>query len=369
MKGQRPLNQRSHSLYGHQSKLEESGNFYSASSQSFLPEPSRHDSDISKSTGIDSVHSDSTGKNSASSKSTSFEVELDKRPTRRNRLHIAHHIQRLRSKLAQGRLDLRERRAGVREQRWKVTDRGVKFYGELQRYSNKRGKVTDYDLEKLDEGLREALDKLGPMEEDYDEAEDDLRELEYRLETQEKKFYSQSVNLISVEDSTSSIRSSWSERTQHQSLNNTVSDAVEEASPSGRYLSRLGDAMIIRERLQDLVVERNEYFEQEQRRSSHSLPPYSLNVAFMANFPLVYTQLMKELQEIEEDVRQLKDQAGIKSENGEIAPTMPSSTEPISHDQRAFLSTGHQSEQRVERREDVRYAVSEVYPSHITFNV
>ena len=78
---------------------------------------------------------------------------------------------------------------------------------------------------------------------------------------------------------------------------------------------------------------------------------------------------MKELQEIEEDVRQLKDQAGIKSENGEIAPTMPSSTESISHDQRAFLSTGYQSEQRVERREDVRYAVSEAYPSHITFNV
>lgn len=123
--------------------------------------------------------------------------------------------------------------------------------------------MTDYDLEKLDEGLREALDKLGPMEEDYDEAEDDLHGLEYRLKTQEKKFYSQSVNLSSVEDSTSSIRSSWSERTQHQSLNNTVSDAVEEASPSGRYLSRLGDAMIIRERLQDLIVERNEYFEQE----------------------------------------------------------------------------------------------------------
>ena len=344
-------------------------NAYSTPSQSFLLEPSRHDSDISKSTGIDSVHSDSTGNNSASSKSTAIEGELDKRPTRRNRRHIAHHVQRLRSKLTQGRLDLRERRAGLREQRWKVTDRGVKFYGELQRYSNKKGKVTDYDLEELDEGLREALDKLGPMEEDFDEAEDDLHELEYRLETLEKKFYSQPVNLISVEDSASSIRSSLSERTQHQSQNNTVSDAVEETSPSGRYLSRLGDAKIIRERLQDLIVERNEYIEQEQRRSSYSIPPYSLNVAFMANFPLVYAELMKELQEIEEDVKQLKDQAGIKSENGEIAPTTPSSTESISHDQRAFFSTGHQSEHRVVQREDVRYAVLEGSPSHIPFNV
>lgn len=340
--------------------------FGSASqTQSFFPESSRHDSDISKSTGMGLDHSKSTRTNSASSKSIILDLELDKGPTRRDRRHLTpDHIQRLRFEVTRGRLDLRERRAGLRELRGKVADNGVKFYKEVQRYWSNRGNVVDFDLEKLDEGFQEAQDELGPMEEDYDEAEDDLGVLEYKLETREKKFYSQ------IGDSTSSIRSPSSERTQEQFPKNTVIDAAEDTSPRGRYLSRLGDARIIRERLQDLIVEQNEYFEQEQRRKSHSLPPYPPNVAFMANFHLVYAQLMKELHEVEADVRRLKDEAGMNSvDSQETAPSPLSSVESISEDQRAYFTTEEQAQQEVVQREDPRYAASEPLPHPERFNV
>lgn len=359
-------------ISSHNSEDSEGSLFASATpTLSFLHKPTRHDSDISKSTGRGSDRSKSTRTNSASSRSTVLDVELDKRPTRRDRHHLMQdHVQHLRSRVTQSRLELRERRADLREQRGKVVDYGVRFYKTLQGYWSKGGDVKDFDLDILDEGLHEARDKLGPMEEDYNDAEDDLNLLEYTLDTQEKKLYRQSIDIRSVGLSNSSTSSSSSGRTQHQSLRAILGGAAEETSPRGRYLSRLGDANIIRERLYNLTVEQNEYLEQEQRRKSHALLPYPPNVDFLANFPLVYAQSMKELHEVEEDLRQLKGEAGLNSDDGlETAPATPTSTASVSQDQSAIFANGKLSYQKPMRKEDLKYAASETTPRSHRYSV
>ncbi|KAI4134054.1 MAG: hypothetical protein LQ347_001844 [Umbilicaria vellea] len=263
----------------------------------------------------------------------------------------------------QSRLAIRERRADLRQQHGKVAEHFASSYKTLQGYLRSGENVTDSDLNKLNEELYEARDKLGPMEEDYNEAEDHLHLLEYQLDTQETKLYRQSTEIRSAGISNSSTSSSSSGRTQLQSLRGILDDAAEETSPRERYLSRLGDADIIRERLHDIVIERNEYLELEQRRKSHALLPYPPNVAFLANFPLAYGQLMKELHEVEGDLRRLDDEARVNLDNGrEIAPATPTSTALISQDQSGIYANGKLSCESTMRKEDLNYAASEITP-------
>ena len=327
-----------------------------SSTRSCLPQPGHHES-----TGMGSDRQ-VWGPKSALSKPTVLDVELEKQPTQHNPHQEAHFdVQRLRIKVTLGRLDLRQRRTRLREQRQKTVDHEVEFYESLQRSWTLSGKVEDSSLSNLVECLHEARDQLGPMEEDYNEAEDDLDELEYELETQEKKFYSRPGNLGSVGDSSSPKRGSSSEGTQQRSLSYTVWDAAKDSSPRARYLSRVGDANILRERLEDLTEEQNECLEREQQRRSYSLLPYPPNVDFIANFPLVYTKLMEELLETEDDIRRLRDEAGIINSNhvGEIAPTTPSSMESISQPQRVLFAIEKRLQQGDMQRSALKYAASD----------
>ena len=90
-------------------------------------------------------------------------------------------------------------------------------------------------------------------------------------------------------------------------------DATEDSSPKWRYFSKTGGANILRERLQGLIGENNECLKQEQRRRTYALPPYPPNVTYIANFPLVCAQLVKELREVENEIRQLRIDAGIRN--------------------------------------------------------
>lgn len=285
---------------------------------------------------------------SAPWKPTVVDVEYKKRPTRDTPYQKLHsQIQSLRIKVTRKRLNQRQQRVALREQRQKTVDYEVKFHEDLQRSSGERGNVKGIDLKRCLEGLCEARDKLGPMEEEYNEVEDDLDVLEYRLENQEKEFYALSGILESVGSPRSSIYSSSPERTQQESMSYSVWDAAEDSLPKTRYLSRLGDANILRERLEDLIEEQMEYVELEEQRRSYSILPYPPNITFMANFPLVYTQLVEELRQVENHVRQLKDEAGIVDsyDGQETAPTTPSSTKSASPDPGALFATAKRLQQ------------------------
>lgn len=221
-------------------------------------------------------------------------------PPRALRREIAH----LREKVIMARLELRESRVGMRQQHALVRSLEIRILKQWQRYDGS----TDHDaVTHLHSELCLALDKLGPMEEDYDEREDGLDTLEFELDAKEARFYKQHTQAAPHE--------SDEHLSMQPSSTSTLSDELEQdfLSPQYLYLSRIGDAKIARERLMDLEAQKDQYLDIERERDALGIPLYQENIDFLHRYDSEYAEHQKELEKIERDIQSLEVQAGLSN--------------------------------------------------------
>ena len=211
-------------------------------------------------------------------------------------------VQYLRDQVTSRRLELRELRAELRQRHVKIRQMEAQFWRSMQTQWNDNTTLDKSALQLLFDDIQRALDELGPEESNYDEKEDDLDLLEYKLGKIEDRFYHTDEDLAGNTDGFPSASSSSSSR-RSQSTDPTRPE--DEASWNYRYLSRLGDANIVRERLADLSIEKSHYVDLERDRSAMGLDLYKPNVEFLDTFEDVYASHEFELREIEEDLQRL----------------------------------------------------------------
>lgn len=208
-------------------------------------------------------------------------------------------VKNLRSQVTRCRLELRELRVVLRQRQVKIRQMQAQFWRDLQNQWNDARKFDKNPLQQLYDEIERALDELGPEQANYDEKEDDLDLLEYKLGKLEDRFYTTDKAFASFSSSSSSRRS----------RSTTPTRPEDEASWDYHYLSRVGDAKIVRERLEDLNLERSQYVDLERDRTAMGLDLYKPNVEFLESYDDVYAKIELELREIEEDLSRLRNES------------------------------------------------------------
>ncbi|KAL8905123.1 MAG: hypothetical protein Q9207_002824 [Kuettlingeria erythrocarpa] len=218
-------------------------------------------------------------------------------------------IVRIRRQIISSRLDLREQRVEMRQQHELVRSLEAQL---LQRWQVNEGSEDQRTIRQLHGELCAALDKLGPMEQDYDEKEDSLDTLEFDLEAKEKRFYKQ----YGPESDDESYGSPSTHRTSLSSLSDisaTKLDSQDMLSPQYQYYSRVGDAKIVRERMMELEAQKDQYLDIQRERDALSIPLYQENIDFLSNYKSEYAGQKEELERIEQEIDGLANQAGFFS--------------------------------------------------------
>ncbi|KAL8858322.1 MAG: hypothetical protein Q9178_005185 [Gyalolechia marmorata] len=228
-------------------------------------------------------------------------------PSKALRKEVSH----LREKVIMARLEVRERRVVMRQQHALVRSLETRLLKQWQRYEDS---MDQDSFTHLHGELCLALDKLGPLEEDYDEREDGLDTLEFDLEAKEARFYEEhsEVGPEGLAQYPSTQRSSTS----------TLSDELDQdfLSPQYLYYSRIGDAKIARERLMDLEAQKDQYLDIERERGALGIPLYQENIDFLSQYDNEYAEHRQELERIERDIQSLAIQAGFSTAKDTIAP-------------------------------------------------
>ncbi|KAL8868614.1 MAG: hypothetical protein Q9174_004874, partial [Haloplaca sp. 1 TL-2023] len=227
-------------------------------------------------------------------------------------------LKRLRRKASQLREQTITKRLGLREQRVVIREQH-ELVRSLEAQLLKQWQTTDRLVDQkailpLHQELCTALDELGPLDQDYDEKEDELHSLEYNLEAKEKRLYQQHGSLDGGDSQSSPSIHPSSPSSSSEALDYGPTIPPDTTSPQYLYFSRLGEANMIRERLGELEEERVHYLQIEQNRNTMSISLYEENVEFLADYPRLRSETLKELGTIEKDLQHLRIQAGLNDE-------------------------------------------------------
>jgi len=233
-----------------------------------------------------------------------------------------HEVQNLRGSVARSRLGLREHRVGLRQERGRARELEAQLWKNFQSHWDGNGSLDKTILDGLYSEVDKARDELGPKEEHYNELEDDLDMMEYKLEKKEDRFYRQFPDTPYDETGKPSFTDSSYGSGQAWSLSSTSEHTDNSSSPSNKYLSKIGDANIIRERLSALEAERSHYLDLERERDAMGHPLYQPNVEFLDSFSDVHASYLEELRQIEDDLGALRIEADLE---GNVENSGPSS--------------------------------------------
>ncbi|MCJ1465143.1 hypothetical protein MMC07_003759 [Pseudocyphellaria aurata] len=249
-------------------------------------------------------------------------------------------IANLRGQVTRSRLELRELRVGQRQRQIKIRHLQAQFWRGLQNQRINDSSLDENTSQLLYDDIQRALDELGPEEANYDEKEDDLDALEYKLGKLEDRFYDTDADFAG---SKAGFDSSSSCSSPRRSPSSTPTRSVGETSWKYRYLSRVGDANIVRERLENLCIERSQYIRLEQDRAAMGLDYYPPNVEFLDTFEEVYATNALELREIEEDL----ERQWLQNESPSTPPTSANLSKTIDLDQVSTSLTDEHARRKI----------------------
>lgn len=255
-------------------------------------------------------------------------------------------VENLRNQVTRCRLELRELRAELKQRHVKIRQMQAQFWRDLQIQWHDNRMLDKTSLQQLYDNIQRALDELGPGDANYDEKEDDLDLFEYKLDKLENRFYNTEADLAG---SRAGFASSSSSRSSNRSRSSTPTRPEDEASWNYRYLSRVGDANIVVERLQELSMERSQYVDHERDRAALGLDLYKPNVEFLDTFEEVYAKHESELREIDEDIERLRNE----SHSTPPVPARPFETTDFPLES-ASLTHEHDSPRSPSQRESLR---------------
>ena len=209
----------------------------------------------------------------------------------------------LREKLYLSRLQLKERRNQLREERAMASDIDARFVS-LLRTTYQNGSIPEKgSLEQLYEELQNARDKLGILEYEYDQAEEEHDILEAELDeveesgTQSDDTKEQAGDVIGGHDG---------QRWLYSPLPiSKATSAIPNISVLEEYQSRLGDGNILWERLEDKLHAYDRSIQVHHARTNHSEEPTEVDLQHIHNLEDACNTARLELEEIEKEVKAL----------------------------------------------------------------
>lgn len=250
------------------------------------------------------------------------------------------------------RLRLKEKRTQLREERMRASDLDAQLVGAIRRVWEQDQAVDKDSLSVLYEQVQAARDELGPLEDDYNQEEDENNVAEFQLIHEEKQFYRLMPADTSTDDMDNADHSSLP--SSFSSLDSFKGDAAD--SPETRklaleeYVSRVGDANIVMERLENLRLERVEYLEEQRTRSRMDVELYPPNKVFLDDFDYTYAHTKQELDQVLVDLERLRQKALQEGATADqlVSPSVPRfvwEREPQpKYDQAPALFPEHQSD-------------------------
>ena len=216
-------------------------------------------------------------------------------------------VSNLRERLYGMRLQLKEKRNELRQKRLSLGETDatlMKYVRHFQEPSNFRKFAFD---ERLYTELELQRDVVGSLQYDYDQAEDEYDMAEIELENEEVKLKLMFSDLVGkesdYEDHSMSASLGGHERPEEIMPPNEDDEAELRIA---EFQSRVGDARIMQERLQDLLSEKWERRGNVKKMAAFNLKPAMSDREFSEDFDYQYSKIVTELKIIEADVEQLK---------------------------------------------------------------
>ena len=235
--------------------------------------------------------------------------------TSKRPMDIFRRLRDMRADVLRTRLRVHEARSSLRYEREDLSDRDARFLQTLRvLFSDHNFTATKSVLDDF-EALQETRNALQPKEDDYNRLEDQLNREEWDMKELEARFYERSfsaqTSLLGEEHLTTSTD-------QYDASDTTPSTrgGPNEFSPQkNRYLSRVGDAKLLEERLVELRIERAQLIEEELVRAQVGLELDEISQNFLRQFDARHDAIQQELLRTEEDVSNMQDKL---SEKGDI---------------------------------------------------
>lgn len=178
------------------------------------------------------------------------------------------HFLKQRDKLYGRRLQLREKRNELRQERSLQIALDAKFIKSVREIPQRSGGM----LEEIYTQLDSQRDIIGELQYDYDQAEDEHDAAENQLEKKEENLIKllQQLTHRDIDDDQSSLSTSWNAgpRRDQSQESNTYDEGQMRFM---EYQSRIGDARIMEERLQDLRYEHEVRLSFARKRGDRTL--------------------------------------------------------------------------------------------------
>ena len=201
--------------------------------------------------------------------------------------------------------EFRDELRADREDLWELQNR---FQEVLQKQWQGQEDVDKTLLDRLHKETEEAFERLGPNEAAFNEAEDDLRILEYKLQGLGRRLSASPRSRKSSEVTEDAARP-FSPLSGLQQSDKSISSR-EDSSPRARYRVRKAEAQIASTRLQELADERLMLLEVEQNAGPTGPRLEAADVEFLANFDSRYQEQYNEVEALGQDLTALRLEAG-----------------------------------------------------------
>lgn len=226
-------------------------------------------------------------------------------------------VSQLRNELFGQRLQLKERRNELRQERETLTELDSRFIKKVRHFR-------EFPTDVYDDWCYDELDAqrnlVGTLQYNYDQAEDEHDVYENKLEQKEEIF----IKLLSRFLGPDSNEEDNDESTSRSSF--AIQSSFEEPGPSDltdprkarlmEYESRIGDARIMQERLHDIVFERERRISFIKKRGSFDAGSITSHNS-TESFELHYAEADEDLRIINNDVQRLEEELRV---NGYLVP-------------------------------------------------
>jgi hypothetical protein len=207
------------------------------------------------------------------------------------------------------RLRVQEARNSLRHDRETSSNRDAQLVQRLRAAIASNSLAEQTPLVDELEDLQKSRDSLSPKEDNYNRLEDQLNREEWELKEMELRLYqrdgSAQISLLGDDDDVGLFEGAFGETDSSSSLS-IHSGPVEDSPETKRYLSRRGDAILLREQIADMRAAKAQIIEDEavRKRIGHALDEESQS--FLDNFDSRLKPLLEDLANVEEDISRLQ---------------------------------------------------------------
>jgi hypothetical protein len=228
---------------------------------------------------------------------------------RQKRIEAFQNLTEKRENIIALRLRVHEARSSLRHERETLNNRDAQIVQRLRAAIASNALAKQAPLVDDLEDLQRSRDSLQPKEDDYNRLEDQLNREEWELKETELRLYQPSggAQITLLGDDDVGLFGATFNQTDTSSIISVHSGPVETSSQTKQYLSRKGDANLLREQIAELRAEKSQIVEDEIVRKRIGLVLDEESRSFLDNVDSRIETLLEDLANVEEDVSRLQE--------------------------------------------------------------